>query len=225
MHCHQVKETLNADLKRAGKWSRDAVWRYPLPDNLGFALEVDRGNVVREVKEGSAAFVTSLKPGDVLQRLGTVPIHSFADAQFALDRAPKAGAIEVVWRRGEREMNGQLTLAEGWRKTDISWRPSLRRLIPSARLYGTDLSAAEKKALGLPANQLAFRQKDSVADQAREAGIRGGDVIVGIDGRLLEMDVDDFLKYIRSNYLIGDRVTINLFRDGKRLDLAMTLRP
>src|SRR5205823_1849071 len=46
MHCHQVKETLNADLQRAGEWSRDQVWRYPLPENTGLELEVNRGNVV-----------------------------------------------------------------------------------------------------------------------------------------------------------------------------------
>src|SRR5437867_1425026 len=34
MHCHEVKEALNADLQKTGHWSRDNVWRYPLPDNL-----------------------------------------------------------------------------------------------------------------------------------------------------------------------------------------------
>jgi S1-C subfamily serine protease len=37
------------------------------------------------------------------------------------------------------------------------------------------------------------------------------------------MDVIDFLRYVQSNYLIGDRVTINILRDGKRLNLPMDL--
>ena len=37
------------------------------------------------------------------------------------------------------------------------------------------------------------------------------------------MDVDGFQRYVERNYLIGDRVTINLLRDGKRMDLPMTL--
>jgi S1-C subfamily serine protease len=225
MHCHQVREVLNGDLKRAGKWTRDMVWKYPLPENVGLTLEVNRGNVVRHVQEDSAADVAGLKTGDVVQTLHRVPIHSFADAQVALDRSPAAGTIEVLWQRDGKTMRGELALAQGWRKTDISWRPSLRHVLASARLYGTDLTPEEKKALGLPANRLAFRQTDSLAEQARQAGVRGGDVIVGIDGRELEMDVDGFLRYVRNNYLIGDRVTLNLFRDGKRLDLAMTLRP
>src|SRR4051794_12062024 len=44
MHCHQVREALNRELKRTGQWQREHAYRYPLPDNLGLVLEVDRGN-------------------------------------------------------------------------------------------------------------------------------------------------------------------------------------
>jgi serine protease Do len=63
-----------------------------------------------------------------------------------------------------------------------------------------------------------------VPAQARAAGIRAGDIILGIDAKRLEMDVDDFLRYVQRNYLIGDRVTINILRDGKRKDLPLTLK-
>lgn len=223
MHCHQVKETLNANLRKQGKWSRDLVWRYPLPENLGLELEVDRGNLLRQVREKSPASVAGLRSGDMVQRLNGVPIHSFADVQFALDRAPKAGRIEVVWRRGKETLTERLTLPEGWRKSDIRWRPSMQHLIPSARLYGDDLTLDEKKALKLPAQRLAFRQRDSVPAQARTAGVRPGDIILGIDDKPLEMDVNGFLRYVESNYLVGDRVTVNLLRAGERMSLSMHL--
>jgi serine protease Do len=224
LHCHQMREMLDADVRRQGKWTRELVYRYPLPENLGFELEVDRGNVVKRVTAKSPAAGAGLRAGDVVRRLGGVPVHSFGDAQFALDRAPKTGSVGIVWRRGGKDMEGKLALAEGWRKTDLTWRPSRQRLVPSARLYGRDLGPDERKALGLSARQLAFRQKDIVQPQAREAGIRPGDVILGVDGKRLEMDVDRFLKYVERHYLVGDRVTVNLVRDGKRLDLPMTLR-
>jgi hypothetical protein len=223
MHCHQVKEALNAELQRNGKWERDAVWRYPLPENVGVALEVGRGNVVKSVKEKSPAAAAGLRPGDVVQRLNGVPIHSFADAQFALDKAPKMGMVKVAWQRGEEALEGELTLADGWRKSELTWRPSVSRLIPSARLYGDDLTAEEKKGLGLGPKQLAFRQKASVPAQAAAAGVRGGDVILGVDDKALEMDVAEFQHYVRSNYLVGDKVTVNVLRDGQRLALTMTL--
>src|SRR5438552_4015462 len=85
-------------------------------------------------KRPSLASSAGLQPGDVVRRLNGVPVHSFADAQFALDRAPATGAIAVAWQRGEEIRKEKLALPAGWRKTDISWRPSLRRLVPSARL-------------------------------------------------------------------------------------------
>ncbi len=223
LHCHQVKEVLNANAQRSGKWTSDLVWRYPLPENLGMTLEIDRGNVIKMVKDRSAAAVTGLKVGDLLQRLNGVPIHSFGDAQYALDRAPKTGTIEVEWKRGDKVLKEKLTLAEGWRKTDITWRPSMQRMLPAARLTGPDLTAEEKKALGLSAKQLAFRQKENVSSQAKAAGIQGGDIILGVDGKMLEMDNDEFLSYVRSNYIIGDRLAVNLIRAGKRMNLPMTL--
>lgn len=224
LHCHQVREILNDQLQKKGNWSRDLIWRYPLPDNLGLVLESNRGNVIKEVRDLSPAASAGLYSGDLLQRLGQVPVHSFADTQFALDQAPPSGSIPIVWRRGEQVVEGNLELPQGWRRSDITWRPSLQRLVPAARLYGTDLTADEKKALGLRSTQLAFRQKESVPAQARQAGIRPGDIILGVDDKHLDnMDVIDFLTYVRRNYLIGDRVTVNLLRAGKRLNLPMTL--
>jgi S1-C subfamily serine protease len=223
LHCHQVKEILIADLRKTGAWSQDMAWRYPLPENVGLVLEVDRGSVVKEVHPKSPASAAGLRAGDVVQRLNDIPIHSFGDAQFALDRAPKAGAIEIAWQRGGAVSKAKLSLPEGWRKSDLTWRPSMQRFVPAARLYGADLTPEEKKALGLSAERLAFRQKDTVPAQAQAAGIRPGDIILGVDDKHLEMDVADFLGYIRRNYLIGDQVTINLLRDGKRMNLTMTL--
>jgi S1-C subfamily serine protease len=224
LHCHQVKEIISADLQKTGQWSRDMIWRYPLPENLGLALELDRGNVIKEINAKSPASAAGLRAGDIVERLNGVPIHSFADAQFALERAPKAGSIEVAWRRGEEVLEEKLSLPEGWRKSDITWRPSMQRLIPAARLYGLDLTPEEKTAFGLSSRQLAFRQKDGVPAQAREAGIHPGDIILGVDHKPFDdMDVIDFLRYVRRNYLIGDRVTVNISRDGRRMDLPMTL--
>ncbi len=223
-HCHQVKEALNGQLQKTGQWSRDLIWRYPLPENLGFALEVQRGNVVKDVNNNSPAAAAGLRAGDVVQRLNDVPIHSFGDAQFALDRASKAGSIDITWQRGDQVLGEKLSLPEGWRKSDLTWRPSMQRFVPKARVYGIDLTPEEKRALGLSPLQLAFRQKEGVPAQAQTAGIRPGDIILGVDDKQLDgMDVIDFLRYVQRNYLIGDRLTINILREGKRMNLPMEL--
>jgi S1-C subfamily serine protease len=224
IHCHQVKEIQNDRLQQTGQWSRDMVWRYPLPENLGMELEIERGNVM-EVKARSAAARAGLQTGDVVQKLNAVPIHSFADAQFALDRAPALGVIPITVRRGERVVEAKLTLSKGWRKTDISWRTSMRRLVASPHLWGDDLATPEKKALGLSPRQLAFRQQNSIPPPVQAAGIHGGDIILGVDDQALDMDVAGFARHIQGYYLVGDRVTVNLIRDGKRLNVSLTFAP
>src|SRR5262249_50128869 len=113
---------------------------------------------------------------------------------------------------------------EGWHKTDLAWRPSMHRLGPAVRLSGNDLTLDERKALGLSARQLAFRQKSSLSSQARAAGIPGGDIIPGFDGQQLDMGYIHFTEHVRRHYLVGDRVTVNILRDGKRLELPLTLQ-
>jgi membrane-associated protease RseP (regulator of RpoE activity) len=223
MHCHQVKETLNDQLMASGAWTRERVWRYPLPENLGFRLEVDRGNVVEHVTPDSVASRIGLQAGDILTRLGGAPVHSFADAQFALDHAADGGKLGIDWVRGGAVSQGTLQLTPGWKKTDVSWRASMRRLVPDLPLYGDDLTDSEKKSLGLSNNRLAFRQNERVHSRAKEAGIRAGDIIVGVDGRVLEMGVDDFLRFIQSEYVVGDTINLGVVRDGKPFMVPLVL--
>ncbi len=220
LHCHQVKEIVHEELKRTGAWRRDLAWRYPLPEQLGLALEVARGNVVERVVPGSPAAQAGLQRGDTLRQLHDVPLHSQADVQFALDRAPSAGKVALTWERAGGARRGELTLAPGWRKQDITWRPSLQALIPYLPLDGIDLSAAEKAALGVPVKVAAFRQRARVHSRAQEAGIRAGDVILGIDGR---SGLDELRELVRREYLVGDRVVVELLREGTRLRLPLTL--
>jgi serine protease Do len=223
LHCHQVKERLRRKLIADGDWARDMVYRYPLPDNLGFRLEINRGNVVEKVMPGSPAEKAGLKKGDVVKQLGNVPIHSFCDATYALDKAPASGATSLSWMRDQETLTAPLELAKGWRKTDISWRPSLRRLIPSLPLYGDDLGAAERKQLGLTQKQLAFRQNDRLPPRAKDAGFQVGDIIIGVDDRKLDLSATDFYFYIRREYLVGDTIHLAVLRDGKKLNVPLLL--
>lgn len=223
-HCHEAKELAYDQIERDGKWNRDLLWRYPLPDNIGLFLEVDRGDVVERVEPESPAAKAGLRQGDVLQTLDGQTVNSLGDAQFILDNAPKKGAIEVSWQRDGDKLVGSLALPEGWRRGDLSWRPSMMHYFPSARLYGRDLKPEERKEYGLSDQQLAFWQKRPIHKQAEAAGIQENDIILGFDGRNLEMDAYDFLKFVRQSYVVGDQVIINLIREGKRLDLPMKLQ-
>src|SRR5262249_31065805 len=94
---------------------------------------------------------------------------------------------------------------------------------PIPCVQGQDLSAQEKQALGLDPKQLAFRQGSFPVPEARQAGIKPNDIIVGIDAKRLEMNARQFGVYIRLNYHAGDRVTFNIIRNGQRTEVSLIL--
>ena len=224
IHCHQVNEFRRADDMAAGTWSRDKRWVYPLPENVGITLEVDRGDVVKAVAAGSPAGKIGIKAGDVVMQLNGYSVASFADGQYALHKGPKSGTIPIEWKRGDKAMSGKLEVADGWRKTNITWRASLFDILPTLPVSAEDLTADEKKALGLPATRAAFRQDKFVHSTLKKVGLKKGDVIVGLDGQAVDGTMDDFLDYVRREHLAGDKVTLNVLRDGKAVEIKVTLK-
>ena len=223
IHCHEV-HNFQQDLFWSKKsWSKDRMWRYPPPKTIGLHLEVDQGDKVKSVIAGSAAANAGLKGGDVLTKLNGYPVSSPADAQYALNRAPKAGSISVAWTRDGKEMSSTVKLTKGWRKSDISWRASMWTMPPAMGIYGRNLTVAQKKKLGLGPKRLAFYQGRYVPPKTRRAGFRANDVVIGIDGRKLEMTMLEFNAMIREKYNVGDKVVFNVIRRGKRVDIPMTL--
>jgi membrane-associated protease RseP (regulator of RpoE activity) len=224
IHCHQVNEFRRADEKAAGNWSRDSLWVYPLPENVGITLEIDRGDVVQSVATNSLAAKIGMKTGDMVTKLNGYTVASLADAQYALHKGPKSGGIPIEWKRGSDTVNGKLEVADGWRKTNITWRSSLLEILPSLPVSGDDLTAAEKKALGLPEARAAFRQDKFVHSTLKAVGLQKGDVIVGLDGKGIEGMMDDYLAFVRREHLVGDTVTLDVLRDGKPVEIKLTLK-
>ncbi len=224
IHCHNVNEFRRADAKAAGTWDRNSVWVYPLPENVGLTLEVDVGNRVKAVAADSPAARAGLKPGDSVESLAGYRISSQGDVMYALHKSPAKGSIPVAWTRGGQSLTGILEVAEGWRKTNVTWRPSMLDILPSLPFSGDDLTPAEKRKLGIPERQAAFRQDDMVSDQLRAAGVKPGDVVVSFDGKTVDGTMTDLLGFVRRNYLVGDVITINVLRDGKPVDLKLTLK-
>lgn len=224
IHCHQVYDFHRQVKRAAGAWRLDDVWEYPLPANIGVVLDVKQGNRVQSVNEGCPADRAGLRAGDELTEVNGQPAASFADVQYGLHRAKTEKSVRIAWMRNEKPHAATLELPEGWRKTDISWRASMWGLEPTPHVYGRDLSAREKRDLGLPEDGMAFRQGDFVPGPAKMAGIKGGDVIFGIDGKTRNLTMLQFNAFVRLNYKPGDRITFNLLRDGKRLEIPMTLQ-
>jgi len=224
IHCHNVNEFRRADLKAEGKWDRNSLWVYPLPENIGATLDIDVGDKVKAVQAGSLVERAGLKVGDRITKLNGYPVASFADATYALHKAPAKGSIPIVWSHDGREQSATLELTEGWRKTNVTWRPSMLDILPSVPFSGTDLTADDKKNLGLTEKRAAFRQEGPVHSTLKNAGVEVDDVVIGFDGSTIDGTMRDLLGHVRRNYLVGDILTINVMRNGKRVDVKLTLR-
>jgi len=95
--------------------------------------------------------------------------------------------------------------------------------VGAAGVGGPNLTPEEKQKLGLAPERLAFRQGKYVTNLAKRAGIREGDIILGIDGKELAMTMLQFNAYVRLNYQVGDTITLEVLRDGRRLKMPLTL--
>jgi serine protease Do len=224
IHCHQVWDFRREEMQVKGTWKREHIWVYPLPENIGLKVDREQGNRVRSIVPEAFADRAGVRVGDVLTQVNGQRVASFADIQHALHEAPLQGKITVTWTRDGQGKKAELDLPPGWRETDISWRESMWGLQPSASVYGKDLTAKEKKALGLPETALAFRQGDFVPPPAQKAGIRARDIILGIDNKTFDgMNMLQFNAWVRLNKQVGDRITFQVVRNGKRMDIPMTL--
>jgi S1-C subfamily serine protease len=176
------------------------------------------------VQPKSPADSVGLKAGDRLEKLNRVSVASFADAQYGLHKAPKQGEMAVSWLRDGKSTSATMAVADGWRKTNITWRPSLLDILPSLPVSGDDLSANEKKTLGISEGRAAFRQDKFVHSSLKKVGLQQGDVIIAVDGRAVEGTMEDLVGHVRKNYLVGDKVTLNVLRDGAPVDIAIVLK-
>ena len=223
IHCHHVYEFRRDALQQKKKWSLDEVWGYPQPENIGFTLDIQRGNCVAKVQPKSIADKLGIKTDDQLRFIGATPIASVADVQYALHQAPKQGDLAIRWLRDGKAMSGTMALADDWRKTDVSWRWSLKSLSPSPSIIGDDLTLEERKPHGLDARQLAYRQMNFLTPAARHAGLQANDVIVGIDDKPLTMTARQFETHIRLTYRVGQEITLNVLRGKERVKVRLKL--
>jgi serine protease Do len=223
IHCHQAFDFRRQALQASGKWRKEMAWVYPLPENVGLLLDPQQGNRLDGVAADSAANRLGLKAGDVLRSVNGIRTASFADVQYALHRADSSSEIGVVWERAGQKREGILRPSAGWRVTDLAWRASTKKLGPAPSIHGEDLSDEQKKQLGLEPKHLAIALGPFLPQVARQAGLRQGDIIVGVDGKRLEMTAGQFDVFIRLEYQPGQKLTYNLLRGGRPENVSLTL--
>ncbi len=75
---------------------------------------------------------------------------------------------------------------------------------------------------GGPADRAGLRGGDRQVIIAGEKMMIGGDIIIGVEGQRVR-NSDDLTTYLERNYRPGDTVTLQILRDGRVIDVAVTL--
>lgn len=122
---------------------------------------------------------------------------------------------------------------------------TIKRLVPSLiqdgkyshpwlGVSGTSLTPDIAKQIGLAKNYHGVFVTTVVSDSpAQKAGLqeatynaervlKGGDVIVALDGKMVR-DIDDLIIYLAENKVVGDTVSIQVNRAGKLIELTASL--
>lgn len=225
-HCHYAYDAEIAARRASGTFRKADLYRYPLPENLGITLDRDIGNTIREILPNSPAAKIGLQPGDRIERAGGTSVYTAGDLQWALDPIPTPGTIPLdVVSPGKPIRTLQLSLPTGWRKADISWRPSQGAVPPILGIWEEPLDASAKRTLGIPEDRMALRVSFLFAGAKWEptrGDLKKDDIIIAVGGVALpSMTPRQFHSYVRMNYEVGGEIPLTILRDGKRMELRL----
>jgi PDZ domain len=215
VRCHMVHEAQFAQKRKDDGLGKGDFWLYPPPDNIGLRLDKIEGNLIREVVADSFAAKAGLKVGDRLRSANGTRVVSRADLECILNGLEAKCKLALVAERDGKKVTADLELEGDWRRWDVSWRMSVRRM--GSRFSFADalspLTPIEKAKLDMAEDKLALRVA-TVAASLRDAGLQQGDVIVAFDGQR-QVIYRRAMYYPLLEHIKGDKMAVTFLRDGK----------
>lgn len=232
VHCHQVGEAIRAATRDEGKpVPLDQVYPMPASETIGLTLAPDHASRVTAVVPGSIAETAGLRAGDDMVSFGGQPLISIADFSWVLHRAPEAGVLAAVVKRGAATLPLEVTLTESWRsKSDISRRVGTwsMRAMAFGGMSLLDLDDAARKTHGLPPAALALNVKGvgqyGKHAAAKQAGFQKDDVIVAIDGLTTRTTEGELIGRLLQTRKAGENIDVTVLRRGERETIKLPMQ-
>ena len=232
IHCHQV-----GDAWREHQWVEkkslptEWIYAYPHPKILGLVMEPTKAATVKSVVEGSLAETAGFQAGDKLLSLDQQPLISVADIQWVLHQRKEAGKLAFTITRAGTEKEIELALPENWKELgDITWRAStwgLRRMVTGGLTF-EPLTDVGRQELGLDSQAVGLRIKHVGQFGEHAAGKRAGfkvdDIITHVDGLKQPLTESQLIARLLRSKRPGDKVAVELIREGKPLKLEIPIQ-
>lgn len=219
VHCHQVREYSLLQAYHDGRFNRELLFPYPLPESLGIEFDRTHGHRVARVIDGSSA-AGHLKPGDVVTRCEDVPIRSEFDLRWALQRIPEARNQVNLRVSGEGERDIELVLPVNWRQSELSWRKSGRSIPADWGFRGAALAKFERREAGLSETGLAILILSiKPRGLTQSLGLQKGDVITAMAGDSRERSLDRLRSEMLRRFAPGDEIQLTIRRGAETLEL------
>lgn len=232
IHCHNIHDAEVLDAWDQGTFSRDLLWRYPLPQNIGLIIDRADGRRIEGTVRGSTLEKAALPSGAgaELTMVNGQVITSIADIQWALHTLPAdQKELEISIRDQGHEVSHSYRLGKGWRKTDLSWRGSMWSVPPRLRIWLPEPDEKERSRHRLPDGQSAvvarwINTKEEAGRIAKKAGLQTGDLIIEVDGKPVPKGGGaKFGTYVKLNYKPGQTLPLTVWRSGKRVKIELPL--
>jgi membrane-associated protease RseP (regulator of RpoE activity) len=232
VHCHQVGEAFRTYYREKGdKVPLERIYPLPAAETVGLSLAPDKAATVAAVLEKTFAADAGFRVGDEFVTFGGQPLISIADFSWVLHRAPAAGKLTAVVKRGGQDVALTLTLPEGWRlKTEISRRVGTwsMRAMALGGLTLVDLEDAARKERGIGMEGLALFVKGmgqfNKHATAKKAGFLKDDVLVTVNGFSARATEGAMIGRLLQTTKLGETVDVTVLRGGERVALKLPMQ-
>jgi len=223
LHCHHAGYYMRKEEFSVGRITKETVWGYPLPQNIGIEPDIDRNTIVKDARDPAAR--AGVQTGDRVVSIDGQRVVTPADITWAL-HAFKGGTLKVVVERGGKNVTASMELkGADWRKTDVTWRESWWDSGPDIGLKSAELTSDERKPLGLSGDQLALRVTSVDGNgSAASSGVRADDVIVSVDGKSHDMEAIELQMWIRLTKRSRETTQLGVVRGSQRQTIAVKLK-
>jgi S1-C subfamily serine protease len=194
-------------------------------------LAPDAAARVATVNPGSIAGAAGFRAGDEIVSLNRQPLISIADFAWVLHRAPEAGTLAAVVKRGGKDVPLTVTLPAGWRsKADIAPRVGTwsMRAMAFGGLTLVDLDDVARKQRGLAADVMALNVKAvgqyNKHATAKKAGFEKDDVIVAVDDMKSRVSEGELIGALLQRRMAGEMADVTVLRGAERLTIKLPMQ-